>query len=423
MKRIDWSAYAGKRVLLLQGPLGPFFKRLAESLTDAGAQVHKVNFNGGDFLFYPTGACAWTGKMTDWPAYLEALLDRLNIDVIMLFGDCRPIHSAAREIANRRAIKVGVFEEGYIRPNYITFEQFGVNGFSLLGRDPQVLRNMPKVARSPETQVGNTFWYAATWAVLYYLAADVLRPFFRHYRHHRPLCVTEALPWLRAAARKWHYARKERGLLRALTGPLSKRFFLVPLQIATDSQILQHSEFSSVAEFIRETVESFACHAPKDTLLVIKHHPLDRGYHDYAAVIREQALKFGLGGRLMYIHDQHLPTLFDHMRGAIVINSTVGFSALSHNAAVKTCGVAIYDLEGLTFQAPLAQFWQEAQSFRPDRDLVERFRGYVIDETQINASFYKGDILAGACTSMASPVHRPEALPVAAPLGAIGAAR
>ena len=399
-----WETFAGKRVLLLQGPLGPFFKNLARSMTAAGAEVHKVNFNGGDFLFYPKNALAFTGKMPDWPTFLEGLLERLQIDVIVLFGDCRPLHRAAREIANRRFIKVGVFEEGYIRPNYVTFEQFGVNGYSQLEREPQFLNTQPLKVRHKEIQVGNTFWYAALWAALYYLAADLGRPFFRHYVHHRPLCVSELMPWLRAGIRKWVYARKEHGLLQALTGPLSKQFYLVPLQISTDSQILQHSEFNSVAEFIEETVESFALHAPHETLLAIKHHPLDRGYHDYAALIRDLGEKYRLGGRLLYLHDQHLPTLFDHMRGAVVINSTVGFSALAHDGAVKTCGRAIYDLPGLTYQGSLNRFWSDATNFSPDRGLAERFRAHVIEQTQLEGSFYKGDLESGASTSVARPL-------------------
>src|SRR5256885_12968535 len=50
-----------KRVLLLQGPVGPFFRRLATLLRAAGAEVHKVNFNGGDCLFFPTDALTWRG--------------------------------------------------------------------------------------------------------------------------------------------------------------------------------------------------------------------------------------------------------------------------------------------------------------------------------------------------------------------------
>ncbi|MCY1461495.1 hypothetical protein D9M71_791590 [compost metagenome] len=37
-----------RRVLLLQGPNGPFFTRLREVLLAKGCQITKVNFNGGD---------------------------------------------------------------------------------------------------------------------------------------------------------------------------------------------------------------------------------------------------------------------------------------------------------------------------------------------------------------------------------------
>ena len=42
--------FADKKVLLLQGPIGPFFYRFAKKLKQAGASVHKINFNGGDFM-------------------------------------------------------------------------------------------------------------------------------------------------------------------------------------------------------------------------------------------------------------------------------------------------------------------------------------------------------------------------------------
>lgn len=38
-------------VLFLQGPLGPFFKRLARTFSKAGYITHKINFNGGDRFF------------------------------------------------------------------------------------------------------------------------------------------------------------------------------------------------------------------------------------------------------------------------------------------------------------------------------------------------------------------------------------
>jgi capsular polysaccharide export protein len=406
-----WAEFRNKNILLLQGPVGPFFSRLAAVLGAVGARIHKVNFNGGDCLFYREDAIRWRGSMDAWPAFFESLLDRLRIDVVILFGDCRPVHTVARAIAQQRGVKVGAFEEGYVRPNFITFEESGVNGYSSMPRSAQFYDALPDKRITPEREVGNTFWHAAAWAILYYIAAAALQPVFRGYRHHRKLGLSEAMPWLRGGWRKIFYAWKERAAMTALAGRLHKQYFLVPLQISGDSQVMQHSEYASVADFVCCMVESFAAHAPRDTTLVIKHHPLDRGYHDYGALVADLAEKNGLQNRLLCIHDQHLPTLFDHMLGAVVINSTVGFSAISHGAPVKTCGLAIYDIPGLTFQGSLRDFWSEARSFRPDPDLFARFRAYVIDQTQIAGNFYKGPIGGGPCASMSAPTPGDHAAP------------
>src|SRR5512135_2946431 len=108
------KSFADKRVLMLQGPVGPFFSRLARDLESMGARVSKVNFNGGDWLFSPKGPVNFRGRIEDWPDFFERLLDALSIDVVFLFGDCRRIHTIAREIARRRGVVVGVFEEGYV---------------------------------------------------------------------------------------------------------------------------------------------------------------------------------------------------------------------------------------------------------------------------------------------------------------------
>jgi capsular polysaccharide export protein len=43
---------ATRNILLLQGLMGPLFRRLGEALRRDGYGVHKVNFNGGDRLFW-----------------------------------------------------------------------------------------------------------------------------------------------------------------------------------------------------------------------------------------------------------------------------------------------------------------------------------------------------------------------------------
>jgi capsular polysaccharide export protein len=383
------AEFKGKRVLLLQGPLGPFFRRFASDLRGIGATIYKVNFNGGDWLFYPTDAVPFRQAPENWPIFFEQLVKQEKIDVVMLFGDCRPLHRTAHQISERLGLDVGVFEEGYIRPDYITLERYGVNANSLIPRNADFYRKAVVPPPSVPIKVGHTFWYAAKWAMLYYIASVLARPIFRHYRHHRPLALGETLPWLRAFWRKGYYAMKERGIEAELVASFSNKYFLVPLQVHNDAQIHTHSSFSSVEEFIEGLICSFIAHAPAETLLVIKHHPMDRGYHDYSNVIGDLVIGSGAGQRIIYIHDQHLPTLLNHARGVVVVNSTVGLSALHHDRRLKVCGSAIYDLPGLTFQGSLDDFWKTEHEECVDRELFRRFQHYLIEFTQLNGNFYK----------------------------------
>lgn len=389
MRTGGFSMWRGKRILLLQGPLGPFFQRLGRDLEQAGAHVDKVNFNGGDWLFYPSGALSYRGRLSEWPDFLERLLAEKEIDILLLFGDCRPMHLLAHDVALRNGVEVRVFEEGYVRPDYVTLERWGVNGHSRIPRTPLVYLNAPPIETPATRPVGNTFWHTALWAVLYYLAAALLRWRFPRYEHHRPLTLREGWPWVRSAWRKQVYRFRERGAQDALAGAWAGKYFLVPLQVHNDAQVHVHSDFDSVEVFIEHVMHSFASHAPAGTLLVIKHHPMDRGYHDRTALIRMLARRFGIEGRVWYIHDQHLPTLLEHARGVVLVNSTVGMSSLHHGTPTKVCGNAVYDMKGLTFQGRLDDFWAAAPGQSVDRELYLRFRGYLIRHTQLNGSFYR----------------------------------
>ena len=124
-------------------------------------------------------------------------------------------------------------------------------------------------------------------------------------------------------------------------------------------------------------------------MLVLKHHPMDRGHRDYTQLIRRAARAAGCDQRVVYCHDQHMPTILPHCRGVVVINSTTGLAAIGFGRPTKATGEAVYDMPGLTFQGSLDQFWGEARDHAPDRDLYERFRAELIATTQINGNFYR----------------------------------
>jgi capsular polysaccharide export protein len=385
----SWAQFAGKRVLLLQGPHGPFFKRVASGLHAAGAcAVEKINFNGGDALYYPSQSVAYRGSLADWPAYIDAFVQQHRIDCIIAFGDCRPIHIEARSVAHARGVQYWVFEEGYIRPNFITFEQHGVNGFSCLPAERGDYDAWPMLPLSDDAPVPPSFGLAAKYAMAYFTASTLARPWFWRYKHHRDLNMLDGLYWVRSYVRKMRYKSKEANALADLKPLGQGKYFLAVLQVASDAQVAVHSPYQSVAEFIVDTVRSFALHGPSDAVLVVKHHPMDRGYSDYTRLVNELVHTHQLAGRLRYIHDQHLPTLLEHAQGVVTINSTVGLSALFHGTPVITLGKAVYDMAGLTCQVGLESFWRDPHAHKPDAELHAKFRNYVTAHTQINGSFY-----------------------------------
>lgn len=377
-------------MLLLQGPMGPFFWRLKHDLEAVGAEVFKVNFCAGDRLYYPVGASDYRGTLEAWPNALSRLVARLGVDAVFLFGDCRHYHRVVPDVIRwHHRCQLYVFEEGYLRPDHITLEQGGANSFSSMPRDPAFYRTYPaQPATEPPRRITHSFSRAATHSIVYALANALLRWRYPHYQHHRNLdLLPQALYWLRAGWRKHLFAYRERALARRLLGPLAGRYFLAPLQTHNDAQIIVHSDFSSIEEFIETVLCSFAEHADPTHALVFKHHPLDRGYREYGEFIARMTRKYGLTGRVFYVHDVHLPTLLDQALGTVVINSTVGLSSILHDTPVCMLGEPIYHMPGLTFQGDLDDFWRAPGAV--DRDLFERFRAWLLAHNQANGNFYR----------------------------------
>jgi capsular polysaccharide export protein len=296
------------------------------------------------------------------------------------------------EIAIREArdldVTVYVFEEGYVRPDYITLEIGGVNGHSTIPRVRAFYDRQEPVELSTPQPTHQEFSQVADLAMTYAVASALGAWAYPHYRHHRSMHpIAEGLRWVRGGVRKYVYRWRDRDVLSELTAPeRHKRWFLAPLQVFNDSQIQRFSPYRNVAQFIELVMQSFAQHAAAHEWLVFKHHPLDRPYSDYTAIIAERALALGISDRVRYVHDLHLPTLLKHARGVVTVNSTTGLQALYHGTPTVTLGECLYAVEGLVHKGPLEAFWKDPGIV--DGELYLRFRAHLVRETQINASFY-----------------------------------
>ncbi|MCL1960530.1 MAG: capsular biosynthesis protein [Desulfovibrionaceae bacterium] len=379
-----------RRTLLLQGPMGPFFARLACWLEQCGQQTIKVDFNGGDRWFSRSAPnrLSFRGRESQWLPWLAELVRRERIDAIVLFGQMRPLHMLAMQLAREQGWQVYVFEEGYFRPDYVTLEHGGVNAYSVLPLDAGFYRRQPEPVAFKPRPAGQRFRKTALQAAQYSLAMALARPWFPHHAYHRQLQpLREGLHWLRGGLRKLRYKWQQRHAMELLCAPgRERRWFLLPLQVEGDSQIVHHSHFEDIASVIRHVVASFARHAEAGDWLVIKHHPMDRAYADYSDLIARLTREHGLDGRLLYVHDLHMPTLLKHCRGVVTVNSTTGLQALHHGVPVCALGECFYAVPGMVHCGPLARFWQEPGAV--DHDLFHRFAHYAITRTQLNVSFY-----------------------------------
>jgi capsular polysaccharide export protein len=396
-----------RRFLFLQGNASWFFKRLGLALAERGHGVRRINICGGDWWFWGDWQAEdVTGPPSAVGGHAGRVMDREAITDLILHNDTRRVHLDTIREARARGITPWVFEEGYLRPHWLTLEAGGINGYSPLPKDAGWYQaEAARLGPAPEhVPVGpGTRWrvlhdFRWQWANYRYAYR------WPRYRTHRPYPIwAEYATWAtRLATLKWRQAQARREVARRAE-PDARPFFLFPLQLDSDSQIRLHSPFGRLPAAIRYVIADFAAHAPAGTDLVIKNHPLDNGWINYRRVIRRAAQHHGVLDRVTFIDGGDLNALIDAARGTVMVNSTVGLTAVSRGAATICLGTAIYDLAGLTDQQPLAGFWHAPAP--PDRSLYAAFCRVLVDRALINGNYYTEAGLRAAVTNAVAAIE------------------
>jgi capsular polysaccharide export protein len=376
-----------RHILFLQGLPGPFFRLLSRRLNSDGVQTSRINFNGGDvFDWRRSGATNFRHELSDWPRWLGDYLQSNKVTEIILFGDCRAPHQEARRVAAALGITVHVFEEGYLRPDYVTLERGGVNSNSTLPLQLDQYRQLDAFI-DPVSQailVKSSFGRRAREAIRYNIASIALKILFPHFRSHRPLSLTrEVSAWVA----RWLMRRNETAASgRALARLGAKRFFLFPLQLDGDAQISHHSPFGSMEDAVDYVLQSFAAFASSDIDLLIKRHPFDPDVDHWRRRIEALASSLGILDRIHYIERGELDPLLDRAEGVVTVNSTVGPLALERGVPVIALGDAIYAMRGLTSEHCLDEFWTSPGSI--DKSNYDLFRRVVISTSLVNGGFH-----------------------------------
>lgn len=390
--------------LFLQGPHGCLFPKLGEALAAAGCQVRRINFNGGDYASWPSGV-AFRGHDSAWPDFISRFIASEGVTDLVLFGDNRPLHAVAITAARAAGVCVHVFEEGYIRSDWVTLERDGVNGNSRLPRDASwFVRRAGALPPRPSDRPVPSFASARSWAAFFYYAQVVLQHWrFPLHSSHRPFDpVWEGVRWAR------RFGRKSRETLRSdlSEARLARRpYFLFPLQLDSDYQIRRHSPFGGMQAAIDHVLTSFARSAPKNMLLAVKQHPLDSGIKNWRSIVATIAGRLGIGERVILLEHGDLGSLVQRASGMVVVNSTSGTLALAAGKPVKVLGDAVYNLDGITDQAPLEAFWTSPAP--PCAETYDAFCKVLARHCLVNGSFLNDIgiemVIEGAVARLLSP--------------------
>lgn len=393
------TSFENRTFVLLQGPQSSFYSKLTDKLVSLGSRVIKVNFCGGD-VFLWTIECKnndrvktvnYHGRACDFTAFITDIFTKEKADDLVLYSDWRPMHQDAILIAKFNKIRVWVFEEGYLRKGFVTLERNGVNGRSSLPKTSYKVRELAsnyKPFKESSFHV-DSIREKVLFAIKHHVGNTLLFPLFCHYRTHREHNIFFELIGIlpRYLTRKRRIA-KSRAALRDFF-KVKNPYFFYPLQLNSDSQVQLYSPYVRQEEAITTVISSFAKYAPSNTRLLIKNHPLDNGLIPYRRFINSIATSLGVASRVCFIEDANTNFLVHHSKAVVLINSTVGLSALLERKNVFCLGYSIYSMDGLAkciLKDRLDDFWTTDDIV--DEKLLNDYCKVLLKKALIEGDFY-----------------------------------
>ena len=381
----------GRRFLFLQGPHGPFFRDLGAMLRRTGAEVRRIGFNRGDQAYWGReGYVPYTGTPEDWPAAIAAEFEGQGTTDLVLYGDTRFIHAEAVRQAHARGITVHVFEEGYLRPWWVTYERGGANGHSRL-----MELSIPQMRQALENCETDLIDAPAHWGDMrqhvyygfaYHARILLANGAYKGFRPHRALNVVQEfrLHLNRLVMMPFHAIERRLATWRVRTGGFP--YHLALLQLEHDASFQQHSPFRTMTEFLEVAIKGFAEGAPRHHHLVFKAHPLEDGRTRLKADIARIAGALGVADRVHFIRGGKLAGLLNHARSAVTVNSTAAQQVLWRGMPLKVFGAAVYDKPEFVSTQPLPEFF--AHPTRPDLRAYRDYRRFLLETSQLPGGFY-----------------------------------
>lgn len=378
------------KILLLQGPVGPFFADLHAEFEAQNFHVTRVAFHRADAFFAPRNDVVhFQGNLENWETWLEEKLGNGAFDRVVYFGCMRPAHMIAEAVARRHGVQTFSLEEGYIRSGYVCCEAGGNNLKSpIYGKVPETTDIHPTDTPQPFKAA---FWSMCVWGTLYYLLRSLTKAEQETVFYHRitraPL--QEAFSWVNNSLRILRSRIFEYKTRRDLMTKQAKKYILIPMQVPSDSQI-QYAANGWTMDQVVISVLTGLTGAQQDLHAVFKMHPLDTTRHRRRQFIQQTANAMGLADRVHILESGSIGELSKQSDGVALINSTSGFSAIYHGVPLLVLGKAIFRNPDLVTcgetDACIAHFLRDRSVSSADTRMA--YLQYVTDEALVRGDFY-----------------------------------
>jgi capsular polysaccharide export protein len=379
----------GRTFLFLQGPHGPFFGALARALVAGGDRCLRAGFTLGDRVFWPR-SLPYVPHQTgpgDWPAQLAAIIAAQGVTDIVLYGDTRPLHRMALDLARAHGVTAHVFEEGYLRPWWATYERGGANANSPLMDLPDavVTGADPDAPAEPPDHWGDLRQHIF-WGALWHLVTALGQFRYPGYRPHRDIGVAaEARLWL-ARILRWPLTAVTRAWRTAAIRRSARPWHLCLLQLDHDAAYRAALPDADTAAFIARVTADFAAAAPRHHLLVFKAHPLDDDRLPLARIVRTAARDAGIADRVRFVPGGKLARLLDGASSVVTVSSTGAQAALFRGLPVWAAARTVYSRPALASDQGLRAFFTAPRP--PDRAAYLAFRAFLLATSQLPGGFY-----------------------------------
>lgn len=322
--------------------------------------------------------------------FLEEIISEKGITKIIMQNDLRWQHALAIYVAKKNKINYYVFELGLFRPNTITIDTKGVNNNNSVPRDPNFYKSYKKINNSidddGEIESIRKNELVRNFNLINYILLYRLGEYLKiNSIENKKITINDYF-------KRFLYTYfKRNGNKKKQYTKIPERYIFVPLQVNDDTQILVHSDYKNMNEFMEDIIDAVTNynnkHDKEPINIVFKEHPMDIGKSNYSNLY----LKYKNHKNLYFLNEGDTKSLIANCELLITINSTVGLEALEAFKRVISLGNAFYNINGIVKKSNpsnLSKDIEDSLSTPVDKELIENFIHFLKNEYQIKGDEY-----------------------------------